>query len=98
MIFSPALSEIALEQLHDLQVRLFVFQALADKDVWDYISNSENIFASKADLALSGWTQNCPVFCWVWKNKCMLQHRVFFWSLLNGKLIYDEKEEFSCRD
>lgn len=49
--------------------------------VWD----SHLFKTRKAYLFLTDSMTSSPIHGWVWKNRCMLKHRVFLW-VLNGKI------------
>ena len=57
-----------------------------DQDQWAYIWGSRIFSVSKAYKALIGHRQIHPIYNWIWKSRCQMKHKVFFWLLLKDRL------------
>lgn len=80
------LSIQAYEQLQDLQGIIQQIPASSDKDQWSYIWGNNSFFAAKTYKTIIGQRSVHLAFRWIWKCKCQMKHKVFFWLLIIHRL------------
>jgi hypothetical protein len=59
---------------------------VGDSDIWSYVWGNATFTTSKAYKALVGNRPVHPAFLWIWRSKCQMKHKVFFWLLLKDRL------------
>jgi hypothetical protein len=84
--FFLPLSEEAHAQFLILQSLLDSFVLTPNPDIWTYIWGNSSFSASKAYKKLIGHRQVHPAFQWIWRSKCQMKHKVFFWLLLMDRI------------
>jgi hypothetical protein len=83
--FFLPLSEEAHAQFLILQSLLDNLVSTPNPDIWTYIWGNSSFSANKAYKKLIGHSQVHPAFQWIWRSKCQMKHKVFFWLLLMDK-------------
>jgi hypothetical protein len=58
----------------------------AEHDSWAYSWGNALFSATKVYKLLVGHRQVHPVFNWLWRSRCQLKHKVFFWLFLIDRL------------
>jgi hypothetical protein len=58
----------------------------SDADTWLFTWGSAIFSTSKAYKALIGHREVHPIYNWLWKAKCQMKHKVFFWLLIKDRL------------
>jgi hypothetical protein len=84
--FNLPLSTQAHQQLTILQGVLSDKQIVAGLDQWKYSWGNSIFSTSRAYKILAAGDIAHPVFHWIWKSKCQMKHKVFFWLLLKDRL------------
>ncbi|CAO2177232.1 unnamed protein product [Urochloa humidicola] len=84
--FHLPLSIQAHQQLLLLEHNISQVQRLGEKDQWKYQWGNSNFTSHKAYKVIIGSRQVHPLFLWLWKSKCQMKHKVFFWLLLKDRL------------
>jgi hypothetical protein len=84
--FNTPLSVQAHHQLLELQNFILTRNDAPARDQWVYAWGNSRFSTSKAYKALSGERSTLPDFLWIWKSKCQMKHKVFFWLLLKDRL------------
>jgi hypothetical protein len=59
---------------------------VGDSDIWSYVWGNAIFTTSKAYKALVGSRPVHPAFLWIWRSRCQMKHKVFFWLLLKDRL------------
>jgi hypothetical protein len=85
-IFSLPLSIQAHQQLNLLHQSLSNRQIRDGVDTWVYCWGNSIFSTSKTYKFLSSGALAHPVFRWIWKSRCQMKHKVFFWLLLVNRL------------
>ena len=85
-IFHIPLSDEAFVQYMEFQNIISNLPSSDGKDRWEYIWGT-GYFCSKAYKHLKGHMEIHPAFRWLWKSVCQLKHKIFFWLLMQDKLI-----------
>jgi hypothetical protein len=85
-LFHLQLSEEAYDQFCELHVILQSFPTNGGKDSWSYIWGNGEYSSRKAYKHLIGTQTIHPTFGWIWKSKCQMKQKVFFWLLLQNRL------------
>lgn len=55
-------------------------------DRWTYIWGTSVFITSRAYKTIIGQRFVHPIFSWLWKSRCQMKHKVFFWLLLKDRL------------
>jgi hypothetical protein len=85
-IFNLPLSTQAHQQLNLLHQSLSNRQIRDGRDTWVYRWGNSFFSTSKTYKFLSSGTLANLVFRWIWKSRCQMKHKVFFWLLLVDRL------------
>jgi hypothetical protein len=85
-IFNLPLSTQAHQQLNLLHQSLSNRQIRDGVDTWVYCWGNSIFSTSKTYKFLSSGALAHPVFRWIWKSRCQMKHKVFFWLLLVNRL------------
>jgi hypothetical protein len=85
-LFQTPLFVEAFEEYCELEIIMQTLQLSEENDRWDYIWGYGAYSSAKAYKHLIGSSQTHPTFKWIWKSKCQMKHKVFFWLLLRDKL------------
>jgi hypothetical protein len=75
-LFHLPISQIAHQQLHNLQNILAVTQVSEQNDNWSFIWSTQNFSVKKAYKHLSGHLSIHPAFNWTWSSSCQNKHKV----------------------
>lgn len=84
--FNIPLSVQAHHQFIDLQGIIQNREITVAIDQWKYSWGSTSFSTSKAYKVLKAGARAHPVFQWIWRSKCQMKHKVFFWLLLKDRL------------
>jgi hypothetical protein len=84
--FNIPLSVQAHHQFIDLQGIIQNREITVAIDQWKYGWGSTSFSTSKAYKVLKAGARAHPVFQWIWRSKCQMKHKVFFWLLLKDRL------------
>jgi hypothetical protein len=84
--FNLPLSVQAHDQLLLLQSKMDSLHLSSDADSWLFTWGSAIFSTSKAYKALIGHREVHPIYNWLWKAKCQMKHKVFFWLLIKDRL------------
>ena len=84
--FHLPLSIQAHRQFQELTDNIQFLQPQGDKDIWTYTWGNTNFIASRAYKEIIGQRIVHPLFHAIWKSKCQMKHKVFFWLLLRDRL------------
>jgi hypothetical protein len=84
--FFLPLSAQAHDQLQQLSILISNRPTVGDLDMWSYSWGNAKFSTTKAYKALVGSRPTHPTFLWIWRSKCQMKHKVFFWLLLKDKL------------
>jgi hypothetical protein len=57
-----------------------------ETDQWSYIWGNTLFSTSKVYKALIGHRRTHPIFGWLWRAKCQIKLKVFFWLLLKDRV------------
>ncbi|RLM97793.1 ML domain protein isoform X2 [Panicum miliaceum] len=74
------------QQFQELTISLHQLQPQGDRDQWTYVWGNSIFTASRAYKEIIGHRAVHPFFLAIWKSKCQMKHKVFFWLLLRGRL------------
>jgi hypothetical protein len=85
-LFNLPLSEIAYEQICELIIFLQGLPVSEQNDKWSYIWGNDTYTVSKAYDHLMGHEYVHPTFKWIWRSKCQMKQKMFFWMLLRNRL------------
>jgi hypothetical protein len=69
-----------------LQALLENIELTSRPDTWAYIWGNSNFSSAKAYKKLIGHRQVHPAFHWIWRSKCQMKHKIFFWLLLMDRI------------
>jgi hypothetical protein len=84
--FFLPLSAQAHVQQQQLSILISNRPAVGDLDLWSYSWGNAKFSTAKAYKALVGSRPTHPAFLWIWRSKCQMKHKVFFWLLLKDRL------------
>jgi hypothetical protein len=84
--FFLPLSAQAHVQLQQLSILISNRLTVGDLDLWSYSWGNAKFSTAKAYKALVGSRPTHPAFLWIWRSKCQMKHKVFFWLLLKDRL------------
>lgn len=84
--FHLPLSSQAFQQLGELEEHWNQAQQLHGHDQWIFQWGNSTFSSSKIYKALIGQRPTHPAFLWLWKSKCQMKHKVFFWLVLMVKV------------
>jgi hypothetical protein len=85
-LFQTPLSVEAFEEYCKLEIIMQTLQLSEENDRWEYIWGNGSFSSAKAYKHLIGSCQTHPAYKWIWKSKCQMKHKVFFWLLLRDIL------------
>jgi hypothetical protein len=85
-LFTLPLSVEAHQQLIIFRDSVFTLMSTDGKDKWNYNWGNANFATSKAYKTLMTGESAHPVFHWIWRAKCQMKHKVFFWLMLKDRL------------
>jgi hypothetical protein len=81
-LFNLMLSEVAYEQFCELIIFLQGLHVSEKNGRWSYIWGNGTYTMSKTYDHLRGHEYVHPTFKWIWRSKCQMMQKVFFWLLL----------------
>jgi hypothetical protein len=84
--FHLPFSSEAYHQFLNLESRLNDIHILPEPDLWSFSWGNSLFSAAKAYKVLVGNHGVHPIFKWLWKPKCQMKHKIFFWLLLNDRI------------
>jgi hypothetical protein len=84
--FNLPLSAEAYHQFLELQQSITGRTVIGENDQWRYSWGNASFSTSKAYKHLKGGNLAHPVYHWIWRSKCQMKHKVFFWLLLKDRL------------
>jgi hypothetical protein len=84
--FNLPLSTQAHQQLLQLQEVLSDRAIIQGNDQWKYKWGNTSFSTSKASKLLVRGQPAHPVYQWIWRSKCQMKHKVFFWLFLKDRL------------
>jgi hypothetical protein len=85
-LFQTPLSVEAFEEYCKLEIIMQTLQLSEENDRWEYIWGNGSFSSAKAYKHLIGSYQTHLAYKWIWKSKCQMKHKVFFWLLLRDIL------------
>ena len=85
-VFSLPLSTEAFQHFQQLSEWFNQWQKPDDNDIWTFICDSPFFSTTKAYKALIWHGRTHPLFKRMWKTKCQMKHKVFFWLLLKDRI------------
>jgi hypothetical protein len=84
--FNLPLSDEAYHQFIVFQQSITGRLAIEGYDQWKYSWGNLIYSTSKANKHIKGGNLAHPVYLWIWRCKCQMKHKVFFWLLLKDRL------------
>jgi hypothetical protein len=84
--FHLPLSAQAHDQLQQLSILVSNRPAVGNLDLWSYSWGNAKFSTAKAYKSLVGSRPTHPALLWIWRSKCQMKYKVFFWLLLKDKL------------
>jgi hypothetical protein len=84
--FNLPLSTQSHQQLILLQQLLSNRQLRDGVDTWKYSWGNSSFSTSRAYKFLTTGALAHPAFLWIWKSRCQMKYKVFFWLLLVDRL------------
>lgn len=85
-LFQLPLSQIAFEQMQNVQQLVETFPQSEENDKWSYSWGSGIFHSSMVYRVLVGHSVIHPTYKWLWKSNCQPKHKVFFWLLIKDRL------------
>jgi hypothetical protein len=80
------LSVEAHQQLLLLQDIISRREIFGGNDLWKYSWGTSHFSTAKAYRVLKVGPSAHPVYQWIWKSKCQMKHKVFFWLILKDRV------------
>jgi hypothetical protein len=85
-LFHLPLTEVAYDQYCELTMILQGLPLPEQSDKWSYIWGNGSYLVNKVYDHLMGHEYAHSSFKWIWRSKCKMKQKVFFWLLLQNRI------------